>query len=433
MTVPVPEGWRVRLDPRTQVLDGGRTLLTPTGRLLRLGPGAPVAMAALARGTADLRGRQLGRALLDAGAGHPEPPGQVLDDVTVVVPVRDRLDSLRACLEALKGVDVLVVDDGSQSPDAVSALCESFGARCTRRDNGGPAAARNSALPLLGREFVAFVDSDCIVTPAALVRLRGHLEDPAVGAAAPRVAGDRRSPLDLGTRPAGVRPGGAVSYVPTACLMVRLSALSTFDEGLRYGEDVDLVWRMSDAGWELRYDPSIEVTHAEPDTVGGRLRRRFHYGTSAAPLAARHPDRLAHVVLPPWPTAVVALLLLRRPWLALAAAGAATRRVDATVHRPATSAVLVARAVVSTGTGLGRALALTGPVGWWAATRNRGAALLLVAPLLHEWRSRRPRDSASSYVGSALLEEAAYGAGVVAGCARHRTLRPLLPRFTKTG
>ena len=181
--------------------------------------------------------------------------------------------------------------------------------RYVHRENGGPAAARNTALPLLGREFVAFVDSDCRPDAAALARLRGHLDDPAVGAAAPRMASGRRSPLDLGPHPAGVAPGAAVAYVPTACLVVRLAALPRFDEQLRYGEDVDLVWRITDAGWQVRYDPSIEVAHDEPVRLIERLVRRFRYGTSAAPLSERHPDRLAHVVLAPWPAAVVALLL----------------------------------------------------------------------------------------------------------------------------
>ena len=46
-----------------------------------------------------------------------------------------------------------------------------------------------------------------------------------------------------------------VSYVPTAALLVRRAALDSvtpgggavFDPALRYGEDVDLVWRLHDA------------------------------------------------------------------------------------------------------------------------------------------------------------------------------------------
>ena len=419
----LPDGWRVRLDPRTHVLDGGRTLITPTGRLLRLGPGAADALEALAAGRADARELRLGRALLDAGAGHPAPPALELHDVTVVVPVKDRLPELERCLAGLTGVDVLVVDDGSADPDGVAAVCQDHGAALVRRPNGGPAAARNTALPLLDKDFVAFVDSDAQPTVAALAGLRGHLDDPSVGAAAPRVRGGRRSPLDLGRHPAQVRPGSAVAYVPTACLMVRRTALMPFDEDLRYGEDVDLVWRMLDAGWQVRYDPTIEVPHQEPARLADRLARRFHYGTSAGPLSRRHPGRVKHLVLQPWPTAAVALLLLRRPVLASITAAGAAVQLDRTVHDLPRSAQLVARSTAGTALGLGQALALTGPLAWAGALRSRRVAALLLAPFVVEWFRTRPGGDPLTHVGRGLLDQAAYGAGVAAGLA-DRSKRP---------
>jgi len=408
----------VVLDPRTRVRDGGRTLLTPTGRLLRL-TGA---------GSAQLEepGPVLARRLLDAGAAHPAPDPHPADDVTVVVPVKDRTARLEVCLAALVGYDVLVVDDGST--EDVGAVCGRHGARCVRRENGGPAAARNTAIPLLDKDFVAFLDSDCLPPTGWLEALRGHFEDPAVVAVAPRVTGGPRSPLDLGPHPAQVRPGGPVAYLPTAALVVRRSALLPFDESLRYGEDVDLVWRLHQAGGVLRYDPRVVVEHAEPGDLARRLVRRFHYGSSAAPLSLRHPENVTHLVLPPWPTAVVALALARRPVLAAGVAAVSTARLDRTLHDPALSARCVAAATTGTALGLGRALQLLGPLAWLAAGRDRRVAALLLAPAVLEWHERRPREDLGPYAARALLDQAAYGAGVLAGCLRHRTARPLLPR-----
>ena len=409
---------RVVLDPRNRVRDGGRTLLTPTGRLLRL----------TAEGAAQLAapGPVLARRLLDAGAAHPAPEPRPADDVTVVVPVKDRSARLEVCLAALSGYDVLVVDDGST--EDVAAVCARHDARCVRRENGGPAAARNTALPLLDKDFVAFLDSDCLPPRGWLEQLRGHFDDPAVVAVAPRVTGGPRSPLDLGPHPARVRPGGPVSYLPTAALLVRRSALPPFDEDLRYGEDVDLVWRLLDAGGAVRYDPSVVVEHAEPADLAHRLARRYHYGTSAAPLAQRHPGKLTHLVLPPWPTAVVALVLARRPYAAAAVAAVSAARLDRTLGDPALSARCVADATAGTALGLGRALQLLGPLAWLAATRDRRVAALLVAPAVVEWRERRPREDLAPHAVRILLDQAAYGAGVVLGCFRHRALQPLRAR-----
>jgi GT2 family glycosyltransferase len=84
-------------------------------------------------------------------------------------------------------------------------------------------------------------------------------------------------------------PDRTVPYVPSAALIVRTPV--RFDETLRYGEDVDLIWRLLDQGHRVIYDPGVVVLHHEADVV----KRRFRYGTSAAPLAARHPARLRHV------------------------------------------------------------------------------------------------------------------------------------------
>ena len=43
---------------------------------------------------------------------------------------------------------------------------------------------------------------------------------------------------------------------------------SGFDADLRVGEDVDLVWRLVDAGWSVRYQPSVTVFHREPPVLG---------------------------------------------------------------------------------------------------------------------------------------------------------------------
>lgn len=427
--VPVPEGWRLRLDARTRVLHHGRTLLSPAGRLLRLGSEGPQAIRDLQCGRGSPAARVLGRTLLDAGAAHPDPPIRAAEDVTVVIPVKDRAPQLARCLTGLTGVDVLVVDDGSADAAAIRQLCTAHGATYVYRENGGPAAARNTALPLLRKEFVAFLDSDCVPVAGWLERLRGHLEDPAVGAVAPRVVGGTRSPLDLGRRPGLVRPGGEVSYVPTAAVLFRVAALTPFDEQLRYGEDVDLIWRTVDAGWQVRYDPAALVVHEEPAHLRDRLVRLYRYGSSAAPLAERHPGRLAHLVLRPWPSAVVALGFARRPVLAAAVAGLSAARLDQQVEDPRTSTALTAHAVSGTARGIGRALALLGPVAWSLGARDRRVGLLLVMPYLLEWAERRPAADPVTYTASALLDQAAYGAGVVAGCVSRRTTAPLKPRW----
>ncbi len=451
----------VVLDPGVLQLDGGRVLLGgDPGRLVRLRAGGGAVLAGLPLGgTLPASVRALARTLVDGGLAHPRPLPTAAPEVTVVVPVRDRTGELATCLTALgPGVDVLVVDDGSRDPAAVARTAQAHGARVLHLPvNAGPGAARNAGLAATTSPLVAFLDSDCTPPPGWLEALAGHFADPAVGAVAPRVRADTgdgtllaryaaaRGPLDLGPGESQVRPGGRVPYVPTAALLVRRAALPPqgFDPALRYGEDVDLVWRLHDAGWRVRYDPRTVVPHAEPLRWRAWLVRRQHYGTSAAPLARRHGSRLTPLVLSPWPTAAVLLVLGGHPLPATAVAAVPALRMHRLLRRsglPAwacarTAVAATGRAVLSTATGLGGAgtvttmpllLALLG------SRRTRpAAAVALLGPPVVEWLRGRPAIDPVRWTALRLVDDLAYASGVWRSCWAGRTMRPLRPRLTR--
>ena len=426
-------------------------------RVVRLTPAGMRVLRALEQGTdGSAVARVLRRRLLDAGIAHPRPqPRDAGGDVTIVVPVRDRPSDLDRCLAALEPqVGVIVVDDGSRDHAAVAAIAARRGARLVHRGApGGPAAARNAALREVRTELVAFLDSDCVPADGWLRALAGHFEDPLVGAVAPRVRPlpdtrrsalarylAARSPLDMGRRPAGVEPDGLVSYVPAAALLVRRSALADgFDEQLRYGEDVDLVWRLRDAGWRVRYDPSVEVAHKEPAALHQALARRFRYGTAAAPLTHRHPRALAPAVLAPWPALVAVLVLCgrRRAAAVLACQQSAmfARRVARLGLPPVWGAQWFAEATYAAVVSLSRYVTMfASPVALAYAWRARRPMALagLVVPALEEWRRREMTLDPLRWIALAIADDAAYGAGVCWGCLRTGSVRPLIPRIAAT-
>ncbi|MEX5720590.1 mycofactocin biosynthesis glycosyltransferase MftF, partial [Geodermatophilus maliterrae] len=313
----LPDGYAVRLDPRTRRTEDGAALLGGSPlRLLRLAPRARDLLAGDRLTVTDAATAALAARLLDAAAAVPEPAGPAPgpDDVTVVVPVRDRTAGVARLLAALRadpataGVRVLVVDDGSADPTALAAVAAAGGAEVLRHErSAGPAAARNAGLRAATTEVVALLDSDCVPVAGWLGTLLPHLADPRLAVVAPRVtalpAGDPGwvtpyetavSALDMGPSPAPVAPLSGLSYVPSAALLARRAALGEgFDAGMRVAEDVDLVWRLAAAGWRVRYDPAAHVAHDHPSSTAAWLRRRALYGTGAAPLAARHGDAVA--------------------------------------------------------------------------------------------------------------------------------------------
>ncbi|MBI2708429.1 MAG: mycofactocin biosynthesis glycosyltransferase MftF [Actinobacteria bacterium] len=465
--LPAPAGLRIALDPGARRVDGGAVLIGGTPlRVLRLSSAGAAALDALAGGAPVPDGRpavaRLVRRLLDAGIAHPRP-GPPLSwpppaDVTVVVPVNGPVDALRVALTGVGSVgETIVVDDGSSDAAGIAGAVRARGARLIRHDRArGPAAAREAGWRSAATPVVAFVDADCRLPPGWLDPLLAHLADPAVAAVAPRVrAGGPervaesclarydadRSPLDLGPAEAIVRPRSRVPYVPTATLVVRRAALvdaGGFDAGLRFGEDVDLVWRLAGRGWTVRYEPRVHVVHAVREGLRPWLRQRFDYGTSAAPLARRHGAAVAPVAVSGWSAASWGLAAAGAP-AAGATLAAATALALAPDLRGLARPVPEALRIAGLGTAAsGRTLAGGVRRAWWPlaaaavvpSRRARVVAALSVAPLAAEWVRQRPALGFPRWLALRLADDLAYGAGVWAGCARERSLAALRPDFT---
>lgn len=418
--------------------------------------------------------------LVDAGALHPvpspiDPSGEAAAQVTVVVPVREHGPQLRRLLASLRRdpsppAAVVVVDDASPDPGIVrSAVEDELAARghhppvevVRRRSTGGPAAARNAGAAHVATDVIAFVDADCAVSDNWLAPLLGHLTDPSVALVAPRVAGcpgdgvgvrralDRyeadHSPIDLGVDPGRVEPGTRVSYVPSAALLVRrqvFDAVGGFDESMRFGEDVDLVWRLGAAGHRSRYEPASIVHHEHRADLRSWCAQRVAYGSSAAALDERHPGRVAPAVLSPWSLGVWWLAVLGQP-LAAALIGTGTAVLLRRRLSDLPSGVVV-RLGVAGHVGAGRQLARATIRVWWplaaaaglVSRRARRVVLAVVvvesATALSDRRGTSESLNPVATVGLHLLDHMAYGAGVWLGCARRRSWRALLPRFSSS-
>lgn len=375
--------------------------------------------------------------LVGAGLLHPEPPPELTAaDMTLVVPVKDNAAGVRRLLAVTPELAChVVVDDGSRVPVPDASV------RIERPS--GPAAARNTGARLASTELVAFLDSDTVPQPGWLDALLPQFSDPGVVAVAPRIRSmpgndalacyeADRSSLDLGDRPAPVRPMSRVSYVPSAALVVRRSALAAagwFDPTLRFGEDVDLVWRLLEHG-AVRYQPAAVVSHEPRPSLRAWLRQRYEYGTSAAPLAARHPGRLSCARMSVWSAVSWALLAAGRPWLALALVAGTTTLLPRKLRPRGVSAAESLRLAALGHLGAGRLLANATRRAWWpmALFSRRGRRIVLAAllPCAVESLGKPP-----SWLALRIADDLAYGAGVWTGCARYGTFTPLLPQFTE--
>lgn len=456
----LPDGFGVRVEPSAVTLSGGTVLVGGVPkRILRLAPAAAEMIGGGYLRVTDARTAGVARTLLDSGLAHPRPMSTpAATDITVVVPVRNNAAGVDRLLQHLRGLRVIVVDDGSDQPLTLDASAYPVaGLTVLRHDRSrGPAAARNTGFRYVEQDFVAFLDSDVVPRRGWLEVVSSHFSDPTVAMVAPRIVGygsprsqlaryeQMSSSLDLGRKESMVRPGGRVPYVPSAAVVVRSSALrehNGFDETMHVGEDVDLCWRLQDAGWRLRYEPVATVEHEHRIRFHAWFLRRMFYGTSTAGLAARHPGKVPPIAMSKSMlcTAVLLLTLSRIGMVAAAASMVMVflrlRKMFANVE---TRDRLAASLAVSGVGSAVRRVAVALVRDYWPLTllamvlsaRVRQTVIAIaIAEGLYDWFERNDPVGPGPlpHLVYKRLADIAYGAGLWQGVIAERDVRALTP------
>ena len=245
-------------------------------------------------------------------------------DVSVVVLNYNTREHLRACLGALRGVvptspegldvEVLVVDNASSDGSADMVATEFPWVQLIRSPhNGGFAFGNNQALQHVRGDAVLILNPDTLGPRSGLAGLvevlREHAEVGIVGPKLLRPDGSmhlacRRSfptpPVSfyrfsgLGRLfPRSARFGRynltyvdpdlaiEVDSVCGACMLVRREVIERIgmlvERFFMYGEDLDWGLRTREAGWTVRYEPSIVVQHQHGAASRQRALRTNYY------------------------------------------------------------------------------------------------------------------------------------------------------------
>jgi len=229
--------------------------------------------------------------------------------VSIVIPLFNRVDLTRRCLEALSQTvgasvphEIILVDNGST--DATEEYLRLLGNNVViirNSDNLGFAKACNQGARAASGKYLLFLNNDTVPQPDWLEPLIKVLEDDSSVAA----AGSKLLYPDGTIQHAGVmmvdnragndplcgehiwrgRPGDLpeanqpyrYQALTAACLLVRRTAFEVvqgFDEGYWNGyEDVDLCFKLGRQGWKLVYQPQSVVIHHESKSGPERFSR----------------------------------------------------------------------------------------------------------------------------------------------------------------
>jgi GT2 family glycosyltransferase len=240
-----------------------------------------------------------------AFAATPFPDDVAWPRISVVVCTYNGARTLRECLTGLAALDypdyeVIVVNDGST--DASAAIAREFPVRLVSTENRGLSRARNTGLELATGTIVAYLDDDAWPDPhwlrylATTFRHTTHggvggpnLQPPGDGWIAECVASAPGNPVHILVSD---HEAEHVSGCNMAFRREALEAIGGFDPQFRVaGDDVDLCWRLTDAGFTLGFSPAAVVWHHRRNSIRAFWRQQRGYGRAEGMLQRKWPER----------------------------------------------------------------------------------------------------------------------------------------------
>ncbi|MFD6415502.1 glycosyltransferase [Streptomyces sp. NPDC060194] len=259
------------------------------------------------------------------------PPGG-WPGVTVLVPAFNESRVIAQCVEALRLVDyprleILVLDDGSTDGTAAAALAAA--GDDPRVDvvadpvNTGKADRLNAGMRRARHDLVLVTDADTHLHPTAvryLVARIGRSPRYAAVAGSPRVTNRERlitamqvleSAASIGLMRRTHALAGRVGVVAGVLGLFRrdaVLAVGGYDPRMAT-EDIDLTWRLLEAGYLTGYEPRALVGMEVPQTLRTIWRQRTRWARGQGEVLRTHARTLLRSRNAPlWPVALEALL-----------------------------------------------------------------------------------------------------------------------------
>ena len=225
--------------------------------------------------------------------------------VSVIVCSYNGGRTLEQCVRSLLALDypdyeIIVVNDGST--DDSQAILERFPqVRAIHQANRGLSVARNVGLQAATGSIIAYTDADCFADRHWLTHLvYAFQHTKAAGVGGPNITPeDGRLAACVAAAPGQpthvLESDQVAEHIPGCNMAFRrgvLLELNGFDPAYRKaGDDVDLCWRLQQAGYWITFAPGAFVWHHRRQNTRAYLRQQAGYGEAEALLRFKHPNR----------------------------------------------------------------------------------------------------------------------------------------------
>ncbi|HAE24807.1 MAG: glycosyltransferase [Bacteroidaceae bacterium] len=257
---------------------------------------------------------------------------------SIIIPVYNRPDEVDELLAGLvnqkiKDFEVVIVEDGSQNPckDVVERYKDRLDICYLWKENGGPSAARNMGVEACHGEYVLILDSDCVIPEGYLTAVEAELDrEPCDAFGGPDRANAAFTPLQKAVNytmtsfftTGGIRGGKKKldKFYPRSFNMGMQTSvykqLGGFSD-MRFGEDIDLSYRVFENGYSCRLFPDAWVWHKRRTDFRKFFRQVVNSGIARINLTKRHPGtlKLVHMLPAAFTLGVIVLLLASLFWV----------------------------------------------------------------------------------------------------------------------
>jgi GT2 family glycosyltransferase len=225
---------------------------------------------------------------------------------SIIICTYNGVSMLQQVLESIvKAIDeqdeCWVIDDGSCLD--IKVIVDFFpNIKYYRQKHQGLSAARNQGVKLAKHERVVFTDDDCLVSEFWLKYLdlafkqNKSLRLAGVGGVNITLAAQNKTEEAIGFAPGHPQvvmlndtyaehlAGCNMAFYKTALLEI-----GGFDNQYQIaGDDVDLCWRLLDAGYALEFAPHAWVWHRRRSTLYSFFKQQWFYGKAEALLYVKH-------------------------------------------------------------------------------------------------------------------------------------------------
>ena len=228
--------------------------------------------------------------------------------VSIIIPCLNEEKNIAECLDAVFNLDypdfeVVVVDNGSE--DATKEIASRYPVRIVEETNRGYGPVQNRGISEARHELIMFLSADCLIKSDWLREtVDAVAANGSVGVGGRQwVLADTHVKHIMGAvgLPFPIKMGSQVDHIPFANALFRKEALikvGGFDNSLITGEDVDLNWRLQEAGYRLIYRPQTGVQHKVRETTRKFFKQHFNYGIGTAQLLKKYRSKvLKHIYL----------------------------------------------------------------------------------------------------------------------------------------